>query len=215
MSLICFKNGSLAREMVKNQFNLTWEEFSQILNATPPGNNGNIMLPYFFPEIVPLVLNPKVYRFGFTENDPNINVRAIIEAQFLSMKLHSRWISEKTTEIYATGGASKNQEILQVAADIFNTPIQIFEITNSAALGAAIRSAKSYNYSIIRDQDWEEINKNKVNILKKDTLYPNKNTKEIYEEMLQIYEKYEDFLLRDGLNPEIFRQEFKNKLMKK
>ncbi|MFX0073765.1 MAG: xylulokinase, partial [Candidatus Hermodarchaeota archaeon] len=118
MSLICYKNGSLAREAIKEKFNLDWDSFSEILNKTPPGNNGKIMLPYFFPEIVPLVLEPKVYRFGFDEDDVKANVRAIVESQFLSMRLHSRWIEEIPKEIYVTGGASANKEILQVLAEI-------------------------------------------------------------------------------------------------
>lgn len=36
MSLICYKNGSLAREKVKDQFNIDWQEFSKALNNTPP-----------------------------------------------------------------------------------------------------------------------------------------------------------------------------------
>ncbi|MHA1671946.1 MAG: xylulokinase [Promethearchaeota archaeon] len=215
MSLICFKNGSLAREEIKNQFSLTWKEFSDMLLNTPPGNNGNIMLPYFFPEIVPLVLNPKVYRFGFDENNPEINVRAIVEAQLLSMKLHSRWIGEKASEIHATGGTSINTEILQVAADIFNLPVRIFELTNSAALGAAIRSAKSFYDSINQNNNWTEINESFLKLLVKEILYPNENVKELYEDMLLLYEKYEDYVLRGGENPEPFRQRFKTKCLKR
>ena len=104
MALICFKNGSLAREAIKNYFELTWDEFSSILKKTPSGNYGRIMLPYFYPEIVPLILKPKVYRFGFKAEDKEANVRGIIEAQFLSMRLHSRWIQKAPIEIIATGG---------------------------------------------------------------------------------------------------------------
>ena len=215
MSLICFKNGSLAREEVKNQFNLTWGEFSNLLLSTPPCNSGNIMLPYFFPEIVPLVLNPKVYRFGFNENEPEINVRAIVEAQFLSMKLHSRWIGEKATKIYATGGASTNTEIMQVVADIFNSPLCIFELTNSAALGAALRSVKSFYDSVDKDKSWAEINESVLKILVKEIIYPNEKVKELYEEMLLLYEKYENYVLREEENPEPFRQRFKNKCLKR
>ena len=211
MSLICFKNGSLAREEIKKQFSLTWEEFSNKLLNTPPGNKGNIMLPYFFPEIVPLVLNPKAYRFGFDENDLDINVRAIIEAQFLSMKLHSKWIGEKATEIHATGGGSRNMEILQVAADIFNSPVRIFEFSNSAALGAAIRCAKSFYDSVDKSKNWDEINEKLLKLLVKEVIYPNENVKELYEEMVLLYEKYEDHVLRSGENPEPFRQRFKTK----
>lgn len=72
------------------------------------------------------------------------NVRVIIEAQFLSMRLPLEWIGDKPQEIYITGGASTNEEILQIAANVFNTQIRKFKFTDSAVLGAALRSAKSY-----------------------------------------------------------------------
>ncbi|MFW9972306.1 MAG: xylulokinase, partial [Candidatus Odinarchaeota archaeon] len=157
MGLICYKNGSLAREQIKDKFNLNWENFTKILNHSPPGNKGKIMLPYFFPEIVPSVLKPKVYRFGFDENDIEGNIRGIIEAQFLSMRLHSKWVGEKPKEIYTTGGASVNMPILQILANIFNIKVCKFEVTNSAALGAAFRAAKSYYESKDEIKSWHEI----------------------------------------------------------
>ncbi|MFW9876933.1 MAG: xylulokinase, partial [Candidatus Thorarchaeota archaeon] len=157
MSLICYKNGSLARERIKNKFNLNWENFSEILKKTKPGNKGKIMLPYFFPEIVPHVLEPQVHRFGFDQNDKEGNVRAIIEAQFLSMKLHSEWIGERPEEIYATGGGSSNAEILQILANIFNTDVRVFKFTDSAALGAAFRAINSYYTSHNIMITWDEI----------------------------------------------------------
>ncbi|MFW9899353.1 MAG: xylulokinase [Candidatus Thorarchaeota archaeon] len=206
MSLICFKNGSLARERIKEKFNLDWNGFSEILIKTPSGNFGKIMLPYFFPEIVPLVLDSKVYRFGFDENDLEGNVRAIIESQFLSMRLHSEWIGEKPKEIYATGGASANKDILQVAANIFNTPIRRFEITHSAALGAVFRSAKSYYDFINIKKSWEEI------LIKfhqdSDIIEPQKKIIRLYDDMLGLYKKCEDFILRNGEDPEFFRKKF-------
>ncbi|MGQ4875820.1 MAG: xylulokinase [Promethearchaeia archaeon] len=214
MSLICFKNGSLARESIKNQFNLNWDEFSEILRQTPPGNYGRLMLPYFMPEIVPLVLNPKVYRFGFDENDLEANVRAIIEAQFLSMRLHSEWIKEKPSEILATGGGSANKDILQVAANIFNVKIRQFEITDSAALGAAIRCMKSYYDSIQKAISWDDIIKNILKADKKPFIKPQLEYKELYDEMLELYKKYEDFILRNKPNPEKYRQKFIEKYFK-
>ncbi len=208
MSLICFKNGSLAREMIKDRFNLDWNQFSKILTKTPEGNFGKIMLPYFFPEIVPLVLNPKVYRFGFDENDLEGNVRAIIEAQFLSMRLHSRWIGEKPTEIYATGGASANKDILKIAANIFNTTIQRFEITDSAALGAAFRSAKSYYDFTDTEKKWENILNKFLKFQDSFIIEPDKVYRELYDDMLKLYIKCEDFILRNREDPEPFRKEF-------
>jgi xylulokinase len=208
MSLICYKNGSLARENIKEKFGLNWAQFSEVLNTTPPGNYGKIILPYFYPEIVPLVLEPKVYRFGLEENDLEGNVRAIIECQFLSMRLHSEWMIEKPEEIYATGGASANKEILQVAADIFNTKLRCFEITNSAAIGAALRSAKSYYDYTNSSKNWDQIIDKFVTLQQSDIILPNTKHKKLYDMMLELYRKYEEFILKQGSNPESFRRRF-------
>ncbi|MFX0023458.1 MAG: xylulokinase [Candidatus Hermodarchaeota archaeon] len=208
MSLICYKNGSLARERIKDKFNLNWEEFSKFLNKSPPGNNGKIMLPYFFPEIVPHVLNPKVYRFGFDENDICGNIRGIIEAQFLSMRLHSKWIGEKPKIIYSTGGASANKEILQLLANIFNTNVLMFEITDSAALGAALRAAKTYYDNSYEKKSWNEIIDKFLNLNNYMIIEPESKYIELYDDLLLLYEKFENFALQDGENPELSRLEF-------
>lgn len=211
MSLICYKNGSLAREEIKDSFNLDWNQFSDILKKTPPGNHGKIILPYFQPEIVPLVLESGVQRFGFDENDVESNVRAIIESQFLSMKLHSEWIGEKPEEIYATGGGSINREILQVAADIFNTRVRQFEVYNSAALGAALRAVKSYYDSKNVEKNWQEIVDKFLNIQKSGIIEPNSEYKELYEDMVDLYKKCEKHFLRKGENPKVLRKQFVQK----
>ena len=215
MGLICYKNGSLAREKIKNKFSLTWKDFSHILKKTPPGNYGKIMLPYFLPEIVPLVLRAKVHRFGFDEDDVEGNVRAVIEAQFLSMKLHSEWVGERPTEINATGGASSNIEIIKIAANIFNSNIRQFEVTNSAALGAALRCAKSYFDTQNLKIDWVELVTSFLKLQKTKLIKPNKQFVKLYEDMLNLYEKYENFVLKNGENPEQDREEFVKNYFKK
>ena len=47
MTLICFKNGSLARERIRDTYKLDWNGFNKALADTPPGSNGAIMLPWF------------------------------------------------------------------------------------------------------------------------------------------------------------------------
>lgn len=172
------------------------------------------MLPYFFPEIVPLILEPKVYRFGLDEEDLEGNIRAVIEAQFLSMKLHSEWIGEKPQVILATGGASVNENILQIAADIFNIPVKKFEITDSAALGAALRSAKSYYDLTGKKKTWQEITKNFTSLSKSKLITPNEEFKTLYDEMLLVYKKCEEYILHKGINPEHFRKSFIDKFFK-
>jgi xylulokinase len=140
MAISVYKNGSLAREAVRQRHGLTWEQFSEILRATPPGNKDRVLLPYFSTEIVPHIQTPGPQRFGFEEGDAEAEVRAVVEAQMTSMLLHAEWMGEKPRRIQATGGASNNREILQIMADVFGVPVLRQETSNSAALGAAVRA---------------------------------------------------------------------------
>lgn len=211
MGLTCFKNGSLAREAIRNYFDLTWGEFSTILKTSPAGNNGGIMLPYFYPEIVPLVLQPKVYRFGFEEEDKESNIRGIIEAQSLSMRLHSRWIRSTPNEIVATGGGSENREILQVFADVFQVPVKSLTVSDSAPLGAALRSFKSYQDYIGKMVHWPEIIQKFTELQPLEVISPIEDYKELYDDLIDIYQSYEQFVLQNGKNPEKKRIRFKEK----
>ena len=146
MSLICFKNGSLAREKVKDAHGLSWQDFDVAsLASTPPGNNGNMMLPYFVPEITPVVLDasPKYRGSAAFVNgeDAAAAVRAVVEAQAMSLKLHSGWIEDSPSVIRVTGGAAASTGICQILANVFEARVERLETGNSAALGAAMRAA--------------------------------------------------------------------------
>lgn len=146
MCLICFKNGSLAREKVKDEAGVDWKFFDvTAFEETPPANNGNLMLPYFVPEITPVILEPKVVlsgreSFRVGNGAPAEKIRAIVESQALSMKLHSQWIGDFST-VRVTGGASKSQGLCQVLADVFQAKIEKIAVADSAGLGAAMRAA--------------------------------------------------------------------------
>jgi xylulokinase len=156
MSLICFTNGSLAREEITKKFQLSWEDFSRAILDTPTGNNGNFMLPYFVPETVPRMLKPEVRYFGnadFTSGrDPRAAARAIVEAQAVSLRHHSDWIGEAPTTLLVTGGASRNRAILQVLADVFQAEVRTLSVGNSSALGGALRAAQA-----VEGADWQEL----------------------------------------------------------
>ncbi len=148
MSLICFANGSLAREAVKDKFGLSWPDFDRaIREQTRPGNGGNWLLPFFVPEMTPKVLSPEVRLFGdadfTTWKSPAAAVRAIVEAQAVSMRRHSDWIGQRPSTILATGGASRNRGILQIIADVFQAELRTLTVGNSSALGGAMRAAQA------------------------------------------------------------------------
>ena len=146
MSLICFRNGSLAREALRDQLGLDWSAFDQpALEKTRDQAGKNLMLPFFGPEITPRgdfqqpsLRGNEAFLSG---HEPGLRVRALLEGQFLNMRLHSQWMNVSTDRLLLTGGASRNNGIAQIAADVFQAPVERLEISNSAALGAAIIAA--------------------------------------------------------------------------
>jgi xylulokinase len=75
-----------------------------------------------------------------------------VETQALSLRLHSRWIGENMDPILVTGGASKNPGILRVLADVFQARIVPLQVSNSSALGGALRAAQAVDGTA-----WEEL----------------------------------------------------------
>ena len=161
MSLVCFKNGSLARERIRDEHGLDWDGFSLALRDTPAGNGGAMMLPWFEPEITPSVLNPGARLYGLDPGDARANVRAVIEAQMMAMSIHSGWMGSRVERIRATGGASANREILQVMADVFDAEVVASTskgaAVNTACLGAALRAFHAERLSSGNELPWEEI----------------------------------------------------------
>jgi xylulokinase len=157
MGLICFKNGSLARERVRDEHGLDWAGFSRALRETPAGNGGAILLPWFAPEITPNVLEPGVRRFGLDRHDGPANVRAVVEAQMMALANHSAWMGVRVREIRATGGAAANAEILQVMADVHGAEVRRLKVGNSACLGAALRAYHADEVSEGRAIAWPDV----------------------------------------------------------
>lgn len=148
MSLVCFRNGSLAREALRDELGLSWNDFErETLSTTPPGNNGNVMLPFYGHEITPRHAFSEPVRVGsanfMAKLHPAEQVRALLEGQFINMLLHTRWIGVPTNRILLTGGASRNNGIAQIVADVFHAPVERLTTANSAALGAALLAAGS------------------------------------------------------------------------
>ena len=78
MKLVCFRNGSLAREWVRLEHGLDWDAFAAILEQSP-GNDGWLMLPWLESESTPRVPPAGVRRFGFDRHDAARNVRGLLE----------------------------------------------------------------------------------------------------------------------------------------
>jgi xylulokinase len=157
MGTTVFKNGSLARERVRDAYGFDWAAFSAALAARPPGNHGAMMLPWFDPEITPFVGTPGVRRIDLDPADAAANVRAIVEAQMMAMANHTRWMGGDPSVVYATGGAAGNRQVLQVMADVFGAEVVRSRARNSAALGAALRAWHAHAFASGRPVEWDDV----------------------------------------------------------
>jgi xylulokinase len=188
MTLICFKNGSLAREKIRELYEISdWNKFGERLALTRPGNNGAILLPWFEAEIVPRVNRPGIHRFDLPEQNVAANCRAIFEAQAMSMKLHSQWMKISPEQIFATGGASNDRALLQVVADVMNCRVQRIEVSKSAALGAALQAAHGFLTATGKKPTWEKLLAGFSKPIPGSEIRPDKKAVKIYERLLKKY----------------------------
>ena len=192
MTLICFKNGSLAREKIREAYGIRdWKKFGAALKAAPPGNRGGILLPWFEAEIVPRVNQPGIHRFDLDEKDAAANCRAIVEAQMMSMRLHSQWMKVAPDRIFATGGASQDTPILQVMADVMNCRVERIEVSKSAALGAALQAAHGWLVQAGRKPKWEKLVTGFTNPVPNSEIRPDPKAAKVYDQLIKKYVRWE------------------------
>jgi xylulokinase len=188
MTLICFKNGSLAREKIREHYKIKdWNEFGKLVASTSANENGGIILPWFESEIVPRVNKPHVRRFDLDEKNVAANCRAIFESQILSMRLHSQWMHVAPEKIYATGGASNDLALLQVIADVMNCRVERIEVSKSAALGAALMAAHGWLAAAGENPHWERVISGFTEPVLNSEIRPNPNAAKIYDRLVEKY----------------------------
>lgn len=199
MFMLCYKNGGLAREHVRdalnkitNQKEKSWEKFNEtaladaILGQPKPDSNEPMRLGLFFPrpEIVPNVkagtwrflydaskaapsshkLSPSEIETALTplsDSDsrwggPATDARAIVESQFLSLRLRSASLvtpqkcastgaalPPQPRRVYLVGGGSQNAAIADLCGQVLGGAEGVFRLDiggNACALGAAYKA---------------------------------------------------------------------------
>jgi xylulokinase len=202
MGLTCFKNGSLARERVRDAFGMSWDDFSRALEASPPGNDGRILIPWFEAEITPAVPVGGERRYSLAPDDAPGNVRGVIEAQQMALALHSRWMGVNIREIHATGGAAVNRTILRVMADVFGADVIAFDVANSAALGAVLRAYHADRLADGQPIEWDVVVADVVEPGMRGRIAHDASRHAIYRQLLPVYQACESHALGRGPDPQ-------------
>ncbi|MFC5051732.1 xylulokinase [Rubritalea spongiae] len=157
MTLTCIANGSLARETVKENDKLSWNDFERdSIASQPAGNNGKFALPFFIPEITPRVSPNELVtnNWDYATADTATKVRGVLEGQFLNIRYNTEWLELTPETVLLTGGASKNTGIAQCAANVFQAETKRINVSSSVALGGAFLAAidSGYNYDSLVEQ---------------------------------------------------------------
>ncbi|NWT11761.1 XYLB kinase, partial [Vireo altiloquus] len=100
MALLCFKNGSLMRERIRDDCaSGSWDEFSKALSSTVAGNNGNLGFYFDVMEITPEAVG--IHRFDrdnqkvVSRFPKEVEIRALIEGQFMAKRIHAEKLGYK------------------------------------------------------------------------------------------------------------------------
>nr|XP_055177245.1 xylulose kinase isoform X2 [Nyctereutes procyonoides] len=204
MALLCFKNGSLMREKIRDESaSCSWSDFSEALRSTEMGNGGNLGFYFDIMEITPEIIGR--HRFN-AENlkvsafPGDVEIRALIEGQFMAKRIHAEGLGYRVmpkTKILATGGASHNKDILQVLADVFGAPVYVIDTANSACVGSAYRAF--HGLAAGTDLPFSEVVKLAPNPQLAAT--PSSGASQVYEALLPQYAKLEQRILAQTRGP--------------
>ncbi|XP_017028898.1 xylulose kinase [Drosophila kikkawai] len=160
MGLLCFRNGLVARtiiceEVAKGNF----DQFYAMLDATPKGNGGNLAVHFYDREILPI--SKGVLRWDPTMDNqqqeclrgvpsfetPEMEVRALLEGQIIHHCAISREMGfgpDPNTKVIVVGNDAKYHNLLQIVADVFNTPVYKRSGPEVCLLGSAFRARYAF-----------------------------------------------------------------------
>lgn len=199
MFMLCYKNGGLAREHIRDAINKSsssadsksWNQFNKTALDTPPLGQSQptdpMRLGLYFPrpEIVPNV-KAGTWRFHYDASSsslspaddkwpiPTADARAILESQFLSLRLRSQslviapqdsTLPAQPRRIYMVGGGAVNPAIAELAGQVLGGSDGVYKLEiggNACALGASYKAAwgvqrsKEEKFEDFLEKRWNE-----------------------------------------------------------
>ena len=146
LPLLCVSNMAGGYNSFLEKNGLSHSEFEALMTYTHPGNDGNVIVPWYEGERTPDLPNASPIYFGFSYDDLTKEkvARGLIEGHVLNLYEGFSKMPIKPKEIYLTGGLSQSRVWCQMIADIFNckaTPV----LGEGAALGAALHAGWIWN----------------------------------------------------------------------
>ncbi len=158
LPLLCVSNMANSYNEFLESNALTHKNFEDLISESDPGNNGNMIIPWFEGERTPDIPDACATYFGFKPRDLNkANIaRGILEGTIQNLYNGFKKLPLKPNIIHLTGGLSQSKSWCQAVADIFNC--ETINIKGEgAALGAAIHAAWVLQMQDGKDMDIAEV----------------------------------------------------------
>ncbi len=184
LPLLCISNLANGYESILKNYTISHEEFEDIVQHTPIGNNGKVIIPWFEGERTPDVPNAVPIYFGFSLEDFNKEIlcRAVLEGHVMNLYSGFLKLPIKPTLLYLTGGLSKSRVWRETIANIFNCEV-VQVLGEGAALGAALHAA----WTFFSDKTIEEIAKSFIQFDEDGRIQPDPKSVEVYKHNFKIY----------------------------
>jgi xylulokinase len=188
LPLLCTMNVTVATEMVRNDFKMSHEQFSNAASRAPAGSDGLVLLPYLEGERTPNVPDGTGVFLGVnarTFTAPHF-ARATMEGVTLGMNYGLRRLAElgvDPVQIRATGGGARSKTWRQIMADIFNAEVVTLKVSEGAAFGAALQALWCWRLQQGEKVSISEITDEFVELNQLETATPNKQNVEVYREL--------------------------------
>ena len=159
LPLLCVSNLANGYNDILELYGLSHREFTELIQQTPAGNNGRIVVPWYEGERTPDVPNGTPIYFGFGLGDltkKDAICRGVLEGHLLNLYDGFQRMPVKPSEIRLTGGISRSAAWREGIANIFNAETVAVE-GEGAAMGAALHALWVYQMEGGEDLSLEEV----------------------------------------------------------
>lgn len=153
LPLVCTMNVTVSTELTRGLLGRDLEEFNRLAGAAPLGSGGLLLAPFFNGERTPALPQARAALTGLSSSNytPENLCRSAMEGPSLGLRYGLEvmtGLGVEPTEIRLVGGGAKSGLWRRILAGAFGRVVVCPEITEGAALGAAIQAM----YCFHRDQ---------------------------------------------------------------
>lgn len=212
LPLLCVSNLANGYNSVLQQFELTHQQFAEIVEKVPAGCGGRILIPWYSGERTPDVplAAPLYFGFGLEDFNKFYLCRAVLEGHILNLYDGFQRMPVNPIEIRLTGGLSQSAAWCQTIADIFATEVVPVE-GEGAALGAALHGAWIYEKEQGNEIPLEHVVQPFIKLQESRRKFPDSNNLPRYQILKKLFSSLSR--MARGLKTEHDPFELRNKLI--